>query len=754
MVRRLLTGSSRSPGAAFALAVALTGALGAAAARVHHRYEIEDFFPTGTPERIAYERAEEAFGRDDRTGLLVAEAPATLDVAAFQALDAVTRRLADAPEIEKVASPTSTELTSREGEDVRLERAVPLDQPLTAARVAEVLDRYRAPPYARTLVSDDHRVAVIAATLRPDRLGFASRAALLERLRGEAAALGEAGFTCHVAGYPIQRVLLARTAARESGRFLPATLAVIVILAALTFRSLAAVVAILAITAGATVWTTGLMVLTGLPPNIFGPAVYVMVAVVGVADPVHLLARQRELMAEGLDATPAHERAWAEVGGPCFLASLTTAMAFATLALTGIPLVAQMGLQVAMGVGAAFALTWLLLPTLAPWIPAPTAAPGTGALARTCAAADRLVARRPGVVLGIALAAGAVAAVAARGLSTNAPFLADLAPDHPVRVANRALERDLSGVIPLDVVIDPPAGKPRSAAFAAARMRKVEELTARLRNLDGVAWSTSAVDTLRQLGRLLARVPDDEVPGLLPTAFLLAYDQVRPWADDKTGRTRIRLRLEDLNSDAAFALFDRIRQACAETLPAGEVVHVTGQGYLAQVVNRQIVRHFRLGFAVALLGVALVLALLVRDPVLALASVVPNLLPVVGVAGLMAVTGVELRYTSALVLATVFGLAVDDTLHVLTQLRRCRDAEDPVSVTLRIAGPGLILTSVLLAAGFSVLGLSSFLPLRVMGGLLAVTSALALAGDLLVLPALIRLLRRRSRASTAHATDP
>jgi len=105
------------------------------------------------------------------------------------------------------------------------------------------------------------------------------------------------------------------------------------------------------------------------------------------------------------------------------------------------------------------------------------------------------------------------------------------------------------------------------------------------------------------------------------------------------------------------------------------------------------------------------------------------------------------------VLSVVFGLAVDDTIHFVAQYRRIRAEGTPAALreTLAVAGPGLVLTSLLLALGFGALLLASFHPLRVMGGTLALTAGLALAADLLLLPALLRLRAGEEPAAPAAA---
>ena len=70
-----------------------------------------------------------------------------------------------------------------------------------------------------------------------------------------------------------------------------------------------------------------------------------------------------------------------------------------------------------------------------------------------------------------------------------------------------------------------------------------------------------------------------------------------------------------------------------------------------------------------------------------------------------------------------------------------------MAVTLATSGRALWLTTVVLMAGFGLLGLSSFAPTRRFGLLTCVTLGLALTADLVLLPALIRLWERRPRAA-------
>lgn len=739
----------RGPRWALALALALTLGLGLAARGLQPRFEIEDFFPRESPARAAYERSQALFGRDDRAGLLLIEAPERFGAAEWSRIHALTARIASSSLVEAALSPTHLDLPLRSSSgEVRLEPLLPAQLPaggLSSAQ-AERLHRELRGPLYRGLLSEEGKVCLVAAILRPERLGFADRSALRGLLEDEAAALrAEAGWRVFVGGYPVQRVVLAELSSRESARFLPWALVLIVALGACAFRSLAGALLPLAVAAGAGIWTSGLMALCGLQPNVFGPAVYVVVAVVGVADGVHLLARARELRARGLERRPAALRALQEVGPPCCYASLTTGIAFASLAWSDLPLVADMGLQVALGVAAALVLSLLLFPAAALWLTREVSRSDDaedGRLASLLTALDGWAATRPRLIAGVFLGLTLLALGGASRLRANTPLLADLEPEHPLRQANRLLEERLGGAIPLELLIEAPsAGFP----FARERMAKVDALSAELRTWPAIASATGPVDALRHLSALLGgaggqELAPEEIPSLLPSALLLAEEQVSPWVAADAGVLRIRLRMRDVDSQEALALFARIEARSAEVLGEGGV-QLTGQGFLAQSVNAAIVSHFLRGFLFALGAVTLVLLIALRDLPLALASLLPNLFPVLALAGLLPLLGVELRYTSALVLSIVFGLAVDDTIHFLAQLSRQRGPA-PLRETVRVAGPGLVLTSLLLAGGFGVLMAADFLPLRVVGQTLAITAALALSADLLLLPALLRLLGR------------
>ena len=129
-------------------------------------------------------------------------------------------------------------------------------------------------------------------------------------------------------------------------------------------------------------------------------------------------------------------------------------------------------------------------------------------------------------------------------------------------------------------------------------------------------------------------------------------------------------------------------------------------------------------------------------------SLIPNLLPLIITAGVMGFTGIPLKPSTILVFSIAFGISVDDTIHFLARYReeskRGSDQTEIVSGALRSSGRAILLTSCLVVSGLSVLIFSQFLPTRRFAELTAITMCAALPGDVILLPAMLSLLRRRT----------
>jgi predicted RND superfamily exporter protein len=186
----------------------------------------------------------------------------------------------------------------------------------------------------------------------------------------------------------------------------------------------------------------------------------------------------------------------------------------------------------------------------------------------------------------------------------------------------------------------------------------------------------------------------------------------------------------------------------------GVVVDITGDGMLAADGVNTLITDLLYSLGLIFGVIALTMLALLRDLKLALIALLPNLVPLVFIMATLGLMGSELQTSNIISFTVAVGMAVDDTIHFIVRYREerkaGRDNTTAIRHTFHGAGQAIVVTSMLLVLGFSVLATSSLTSTRDFGILASVTMTAALLGDLLLLPAMLHLFaggRRRPRGT-------
>ncbi|MEA3428342.1 MAG: cyclic nucleotide-binding domain-containing protein, partial [Thermodesulfobacteriota bacterium] len=122
-------------------------------------------------------------------------------------------------------------------------------------------------------------------------------------------------------------------------------------------------------------------------------------------------------------------------------------------------------------------------------------------------------------------------------------------------------------------------------------------------------------------------------------------------------------------------------------------------------------------------------------------SLIPNLFPIVLNFGIMGIFGIPLNTGTAMVAAIAIGIAVDDTIHLMsrynTEMRVLQSQDKAVNVCIHAEIRPVISTSIALSLGFAVLGFSNFVPVISFGLLSSMVMIFAIIGDLFITPILL-----------------
>jgi hypothetical protein len=146
-----------------------------------------------------------------------------------------------------------------------------------------------------------------------------------------------------------------------------------------------------------------------------------------------------------------------------------------------------------------------------------------------------------------------------------------------------------------------------------------------------------------------------------------------------------------------------------------------------------------MGLVLVVLVVAM--TLLFRSVKMGLLAMIPNVVPIAAMLGLMGWLDIRLDGFTVMIACIAIGIGVDDTIHYLHHLRHelslGKGLDEAMTATVTSVGRALVFTSVVLALGFWIFCLSDFVGTFNFGLLTGVTVLVALAADLLILPAAI-----------------
>jgi len=167
----------------------------------------------------------------------------------------------------------------------------------------------------------------------------------------------------------------------------------------------------------------------------------------------------------------------------------------------------------------------------------------------------------------------------------------------------------------------------------------------------------------------------------------------------------------------------------------------TGMAFLIDRNNSTLSTQLIKGLSIAFVLVSLIMAFSFRTPRMVIIALIPNVIPLLLLAGIMVLFGIDLKVSTSIVFTIAFGIAVDDSIHLLGKLRlelaKGRSIPMAMRRSFRSAGKAITVTSLMLISGFIGLIFSDFGSIYYMGLLVSITLFLAIITDMLLLPVLV-----------------
>jgi predicted RND superfamily exporter protein len=713
-------------------------------------YNIEKLFPDSDPELQFFREFRARYeNENDYLAIALVNEKGIFEQEFLMRVDSLCRTLGRLENVLEVISLTNTRYQKLNVWGQR--RQVPLvhlTQPEKYARDSSFA--FSLPNFVDNLFSRDARALCLYLKIRGG-LEQEKGLQLLAELETEIQAFDFA--ERHLSGGLYSQSLQTQMLQKEMWRLGLISLGLILLALTFIFRSLRGVIAPLLVIGFSVIWTTGIMAWLEVEINVMTVLIPSILMVVGMSDVIHLLNRYLEELRHGRDRAEALRLTLREVGLATFLTSITTALGFLTLVGAGIAPYRQLGAFAAVGVLIAYLLTFTLLPAwLVLWPQLRTQAFFQQAhhwhrwLHRSLALVFRY---RQGIgMMGLIVVVLSLAGL--NRLQIEAHVSDELAPQTQLYQDTRFFDQHFGGVRPFAMSVAMPADT--GSLLDGPVIRELEKLDRYLLESYGVNRPYSLLGNLKAGHCSLNdgsprfyRLPRSEQALQELVSLVLLFGEETGLYDILSHdhrHSRITGSMPDLglqemkSRDAALMAF--VQDSLNPELLA---VQLTGSARLLDRSQEQVVANILGGLGLGILVVALLMGLYYRSWRMWGVALVVNLLPLLMIGGLMGWLGIDLKMSTALIFALAFGIAVDDTIHFISklklELRKGRTLPAAIKRTFLTVGKAIVLTSLVLAAGFGVLMGSDFQGTFYTGLLVGLTLVFALLADLVFLPVLL-----------------
>ncbi len=710
---------------------------------------IDSFAVEGDPDTQFYREFQDVFGEDEFF-VISFEAPDLFTSENLAFLDKLTEELENVEEIGEATSLTNVDDIYGEEDyfEVRkfIEDIPENPEELKALRKAAIEN----PIFLNSLISEDGKVAAIVVEPREQDAESGYKKEMVQKTRLVLSEYEKEDKYFHMAGPIVTDFTVLEYVNTDMSVLIPASFILIALTTWLFFRNLRLTMVAM-INIGVCVGATrGAMGMLGMTLNSVTNIVVPLVMALSLCDTVHIFSHLKKspALCES-DPNVTLARVLERVARPCLMTTITTAIGFLSLSANRIPAVREFSWAAATGMGFEFFFSFFFLPPLLLFFKPSKIYQDFGEnknFEKALAGLGDFVKHKGRIIVLISIAVCAVSIWYSTNIKVETNRVDFFRKDSPFRMDLSYVENNLGGVNSFDVSLK--TGN-ENAFKEPSNLEVIEKIQLFLGTMESVDKTLSFVDLLKDMNESFHnedhayyRIPESRE---MVAQYLLLYDaeDIEDFVNGAFDHARISVRISEPGSLGQKELIAKVRDFIETMDRNGLDIRITGRVVNDINIFDDLVKGQVLSLGSASLAICLVMLFLIRSWKLAILSMVPNLFPIIVNFGIMGVSGIPLDTGTALIAAVALGIAIDDTIHLLTeyQLQRLNgmSVSNSIKAATIVKGRAILSSSLILSLGFGVSVLSRFVPIVHFGILTALVMLTALIGDLVVLPAIIHL---------------
>ena len=722
---------------------------GWSSSRIGFDYDFEKFFPLGDEDLFYYLNYREQFENDNDFLLMGFQNPSGVFQEKFlRKIDSLTTFVESLDQVDQVYSPTNATRFIKSPFGWTPVSYLHLDQPQRLKEDSSAI--FQSGELLEKLISKDGKsICMVVKHRQHIKRNGADSLSTLVNSKITSLGLSDPHLAGKVRAQPVYLDLIKK----EMVVFLLAALLLVVLFLSVIYRALWAVIIPLMVVALAGIWTLGFMNLVGKPLDLMMVLLPTIIFVVGMSDVVHILTRYIEELRLGQSRMQALFTSFKEVGIATFLTSLTTGIGFLSLMTSNIAPIRDFGLYTAIGVLIAYILAFSLLPSALIFLPKPKIVDN-----KTARRFWKLILgnsflwtlKNKRAVMAGSLLIVIIALMGIQKVKINTFLIDDLPRSHPMKESFLFFDQHFGGSRPFEMAIEV---KGDHTVFDHAVLVEIDKVDQYLTRNYGTSALSSPLEIVKTTNQAINgglrkyyQLPDStelsKISRNLEKIKRQPFFKAMISPDQKL--SRFTGRMGDVGSNITTEQNLQLSQFINSSIDSSLVnFRITGTSLLIDKNNSYLVNNMMTGLTMAFAVVALIAGILFRSWRMVLITLLPNIIPLLMVAGIMGAMGVTLKLTTSVIFTVAFGIAVDDTIHFISKLRlelaKGKSTLYAIKRTYFSTGKAIVITTLILISGFMTLLMSAFGGTFYIGLYVGLTLLFALIVDLTLLPVLVLL---------------
>jgi uncharacterized protein len=611
------------------------------------------------------------------------------------------------------------------------------------------------PFYKNLIYNEGADIFLMMITVQHDVVSTKIRIPFMESIVEKGDVYKEAsGNHVRYSGLPYIRTFIGEMVKGEMFMFIFLAVLITAFLLYMLFKSFRIVLFSLLVVAVSVIWGLGFMAILNYHITLLTAVIPPLIIVIGVPNCIYLLNKYHHEYSIHGNKIKALQRVIQKIGSAAFLTNLTTAAGFGTFMFTSIQILNEFGLVATIGIMGVFVISILLIPSIFSFLPPPEPRHLQHLESRrikktiTKIMSAALFKRKTiyfFTIILVIIGFFGLSKVQSKGYMVD-----DIPKNDPVYIDLKYFEKNFSGVMPLEIVIN--TEQPRGI-LQEQNLRRINQLQEKLKDYPILSSPISIAEAAKfaRQGYYNGNPSQYRLPSGPERAFVMSFlpkemgnnELLSRFADSTASITRILYNVSDVGSIRINELKGQIR-ADIDSIFQGNshMVSITGGSIIAAKGNDYLVRSLFISLLAAIGIISVFMSWMFRRGKMVLMSILPNIIPLLLTAAAMGFIGIPLKPSTVLVFSIAFGISIDNSIHFLSKYRQelkrtQNNSKAAVVCAIRETGVSMIYTSIVLFFGFGIFALSKFGGTVSLGILVSLTLLVALFCNLVLLPSVL-----------------